>query len=465
VVDTLVIHQGLVDFRSLCEQAVPLTTRYLVLDLDRTFHFGRNLGELLGWELCALACYGEPYLDEMEGKRKASRFLFDWSRPPRVLCYLARGARLWAYPGLLYLFAIKLGMRSQRIRPWLYQHFGQDPVEAVQSVPRNALMHHLSDVPVETLRKLARGVWRRYAADQVIQKEDLAWLRARCPGIHIIISSASPQPVLEVAAEELGVDEIHYTTVEEHEGYLSSPYALSRLFLLLRPPRRISPPSRSHVNSGERKLARLIERHPGFLDPGVDTVGITDTSYGEDHAWAEYFHVVVDINSTAPFSPIVSSDSPLREIHSAQVPTQAEREDPSRLAKRRKRPSPGDTTAKRLAAPELRTRLGAALSRVEQLTARYEAEAARLRDARAAIEARLSQLVRHIEGDVAAFNASEGRERRQALRRIRGHLRKDRALKRRLTQLERPLSNVTWALTRLLEQSRQVIHEPEPEAA
>lgn len=467
VVETLVLHQGLVDFRTLCEHAVRPSTRYLVLDLDRTFHFGRNLGELLGWELCALAAYGEAFLDEVQDTRKPSRFVFDRSRPTCVLRYLARGARLWAYPGLLYLFAIKLGMRSNRVRPWLYRRFGHDPVEAVQSVPRNALMHHLSDVPVDTLRKLARGVWRRYADDQVIGREDIAWLRERCPGIRIIISSASPQPVLEVAAEELGVDEIHYTAVEEHEGYLSSPYALSRLFLLLRPPRRISPPSRSHVNSGERKLGRLIERHPDFLDPHVETVGITDTSYGEDHAWAEYFRVVVDVNSPTPFAPIVSSSSPLREIHSAQVLTRAERDDPRRATKRRQRTSPtlGGQGIRRLAAPELRKRLDTVLASVDRLADRYHSEATRLREARATLEAKLSHVAQQIEGDVATFNASEGRERRRALRRIRKHLRADREIKRRLAQLERPLSRMTWSLTHLLEASRAFLDGEQAAAA
>lgn len=458
VVDTLVIHNGIIDFRTLCERAVPKSTRYLVLDLDRTFHFGRNLGELLGWELCALAAYGQDFLDEAEAHRKPSRFVFDRSRPLSVFRYLLRGGRLWAYPGLLYFFAIKLGMHSERVRPWLYETFGQDPVEAVQSVPRNALMHHLSDVPIDTLRKLARNVWRRYRADQVIQREDLAWLRERCPGIHIIISSASPQPVLEVAGEELDVDEVHYTAVEEHDGYLSSPYSLSRLFLLLRPPRRISPPSQSHVNSGERKMHRLLERYPDFLDPDVETVGITDTSYGEDHAWADYFKVVVDINSPTPFAPIVSAHSPLREIHSAQVLTQQERSGADDTKRRRPVGVSQAAPEKRFTSTELNHHLQDVLSSIDRLALRYEAALTGLRNARTEVEKHLSHVVQMIEGDVARFNASDGSERRRALRRLRRHLRQDRKLKRRLVEIDKPLAGMKWSLTQMLEASRARLH-------
>ena len=211
VVDRIVIHQDPVEFRALCEQAIRPNTKYLVLDLDRTFHFGRNLGELLGWELSAYIVYGEKYLDRIASTRGSGRFLLDWSRPWTVARYFARGARLWAYPGLFYLFAVKIGTRIPWVRRHLYDWLGVDPIEAVQQVPRYALMHQLSEVPADKLRELSRAVWRHCQDDQVISAADLTWLRERCPGIKIIVSSASPQPVLEAAAAELDVDDVFYS--------------------------------------------------------------------------------------------------------------------------------------------------------------------------------------------------------------------------------------------------------------
>jgi len=450
VVDRMVIHREPLDFRTLCEHAVPPDTRYLVLDLDRTFHFGHNIGELLGWEVCAYMAYGGEYLRSRRSDRKRSRFLFDWSRPWATIRYLARGARLWAYPGLLYLFMVKLGMRVGVVRPWLYRRFGVDPVEAVQQVPRTALMHHLSDLPMDTLRELARDIWRRYEPDQVIDAEDLAWLRQRCPNLRIIISSASPQPVLEAAAAELDVQDIFYTAVEERDGYLSSPYSLHRLFLLLRPPRRISPPSRVHINAGEAKMARLLERFPDFADPAVHTVGITDTSYGEDHAWSSYFKTVIDINSPAPFAPVVFAGSPLREIHSARVLTRAERE----------RAQPGRQRAdsqRTLVASDLTARLTHIMPRIELLLERYAQEADAIDSAREVVKHRIAALAQEIERAVDSFNSSSGPERKRALSRLYRYSRKNRHLYRVLARTERGMAVLTCMLTEAFEQSRAAI--------
>ncbi|HNS98579.1 MAG TPA: hypothetical protein PLJ27_06540 [Polyangiaceae bacterium] len=449
-VDTFVIHQGLIGFRALCERVVPTDTRYLVLDLDRTLHWDKNIGELLGWELCAHAAYGMAGLEQAEAERKSNRFVFDHKHPWRSVHYVARGARLWAYPGLSYGLAIKLGMRSKAVRPWLFRMLGQDPVEVIHGIVRNALMHHLSEIPLDTARTLARRVWHRQAADQILDKQDLLWLRERCPHIRIIVSSASPKPVLDVAAEELGVDEIYYTSVEEHDGYLSAPHALDRWFMLWRTPKRICPPSQAHTNAGERKMLRLLDVHPDFLDPGVVTVGMTDTSYREDHSWANYFKILVDLHSPTPFVPIVSGSSPLMEIHSAHVMTQAEKQDGS--CRRRNHVGPLDE--RRYCGSQLERQLPGLLSTVHRLNQRYQDEHRRLHHDRLEIEGHLSTLWKLIEEDVDDYNASEGHRRDRVLRRLRHRLRQRHRWERRLIRTERPLAELTHSLTELLSVAR-----------
>ncbi|HET9596805.1 MAG TPA: haloacid dehalogenase-like hydrolase, partial [Anaeromyxobacteraceae bacterium] len=316
-VERATLHGEAVTFRELCRRAVPAETRFLVLDLDRTVHLGRNMGELLGWEICAWHAYGAARLDAVE-RRRPGRFFLDRTRPLALLRYLALGARMWAYPGLFYLFCGKLPSRSERLRRWAYRTFGKEPVAAVQRVPQIALMHHMAAVPSADLRRLARGVWDRYRDDQVIGRDDLDWLRQRSPGLRIVIASASPQPTLEVAAEALGADAFLASTLEEKDGWFSSPYQLHPLFLQGQP-RRISPPSLTRMNSGRTKIERLHARWPELADPATVSVGITDTGYGEDHCWADHLTRVIDVNGADPFPPIVSAGSPLRELHSASV--------------------------------------------------------------------------------------------------------------------------------------------------
>ena len=59
VVDRFVDHGAPLSFRDLCARVLHEEHDYLILDLDKTTHLGRNLGELLAWELCAYEAYGE----------------------------------------------------------------------------------------------------------------------------------------------------------------------------------------------------------------------------------------------------------------------------------------------------------------------------------------------------------------------------------------------------------------------
>jgi len=166
---------------------------------------------------------------------------------------------------------------------------GRRPLRRIEQHRR-----HLETTPDQVLRRLAQQIWERYQPDQVIDRADLAWVRSRWPQVQVVLSSASPKPTVEVAGEALGVDHMHYSTLD-------------------------------HINSGEAKIERLRELCARVGDPEVEIVGISDTSRGEDHCWAQHFTRVVDINSPTPFPAIVSSDSPLLEVHSATLLTKHER--------------------------------------------------------------------------------------------------------------------------------------------
>ncbi len=295
LVDRLVLHEGPLPFATLAERVVGPDTRFLILDLDRTVHLGRNLGELLGWELIALSAFGPDALERMEASRPPGRMLFHRPRPLRSLRYLAHGARAWALPGLYYLLFGKIPAHSELLRRYTYRRFGPEPVRTVQRVPQNTLLGLLAHAPDEVLRSLAERIWDRHADDQVIRRADLDQLRARHPHLRVVLTSASPRPMVEVARDRLGIDHVEW-----------------------------SEPGR--INSGPAKIARLAERLPEALDPSVETVGVSDTGYGEDHCWAEHFTRVVDVNSDTPFPPFVSRGAQLREIHSALVSTQREQD-------------------------------------------------------------------------------------------------------------------------------------------
>jgi hypothetical protein len=98
----LVHHGEVPTFRELCAQVLTPETRYLVLDLDRTTHLGRDLGEELGWELCAYQGYGHEHFGRIGHLQRSKGFLLDWSHPLKTGRYLALGLRIWAYPGAYY---------------------------------------------------------------------------------------------------------------------------------------------------------------------------------------------------------------------------------------------------------------------------------------------------------------------------------------------------------------------------
>ena len=340
LVDRLVHHGEVASFRELCARVLTPKTRYLVLDLDRTIHLGRDLGQDLGWELCAYQGYGREHFGRIEDRQQSGKFLLDWDHPRKTAHYLARSLRIWAYPGVYYGLWGKAAARLDWLRRRGFRHFVGDPVQAAQRVPQLTLLRHLQTASEEVLRDLARHIWHRHEPDQVIDREDLDWVRSQWPQVEVVLSSASPKPTVEVAGEALGVDHVHFSTLDQ-------------------------------INSGEAKVKRLRELCEGVGGPEVEVVGISDTSRGEDHCWAQHFTRVVDINSPTPFPAIVSSDSPLLEVHSATLLTKHERERRAAghlgyLDTRRERLAPVQKKLE-LTREDLERRLGWLLTRVNAL--------------------------------------------------------------------------------------------------
>jgi hypothetical protein len=453
------VHGKPLEFRELCREVLTGKTRYLVLDLDRTFHFGRNMGELFGWELGAFKNYGPDYYKLKSYREKTGRFIMDWRHPIRTLRYLFNGAKEWAYPGLFYLFFLKLAWRNRATRRYIFLRFGQQAVKHVQKVPLVALMHQSAGIPLETLKGVVEKLWKRYADDQVILPEDITWLRENYPGMKIIVSSSSPQPSVEVVRELFGVDDIVFTEVEEFSGRLSAPPFINKLYMQRRPS-RISPPSMFKHNASYGKLHMLLERYPDMADLDVESVGITDTNYGEDHAWMNLFTRLADINSTDPFSPIRPVASPLREVHSAIVLTSGEIRirkagEPGYLDPRRK--VKGDLLGRVFDRAELEQMLEPIMRRVEMLRQTYAKKMESLKPRMKDFGRFKSEISTSIEKAVHTYNESIGRVRRQSMAKIRRHLRFEYRLNRRLIRIKRPLIKMQVEILNLMEKSRKLI--------
>lgn len=443
VVDRFTLYKEPLSFRSLCARVLRPSTSYLLLDLDRTTHRGVNLGELFAWEIASYKFFGPELCARPDIPRVRGRLLHDPERPLSLPVYILDGARRWAYPGLSYLLWGKLAAHSELVERWSYRKFGKEPMRAVQRVPQTALLHDIATLPKDTLRMLAQRVWDVASPMQVIERADLAWVRARCPRIRIILTSASPQPMVEVAGEALGVDGIECSVTRDLGDRYASPYWVDRRFALDRID-HIAGPGQVRINSGHAKIERLIERYPNLLDKGVESVGVSDTGYGEDHAWAQYLSVVIDVNSNAPFPPLVAHDAPLREVHSAQLLTCDER-----------LTTPKTLDAVQLRAEDYAPALAPIRQRVESLSAECVQIRERIAPARIHLQAELADQRAAIGSVVSRFNAASEGERPRLLSALRRQLRGEADILQELAELEQPLSFQFMAITNALRASRR----------
>jgi hypothetical protein len=213
------------------------------------------------------------------------------------------------------------------------------------------------------------------------------------------------------------------------------------------------------MNSSRAKIEALHRRYPDLADPATVSVGMSDTGYGEDHGWARHFTRVVDVNSTAPFPPIVAAGSPLREIHSAVVLTRAERARRSAggerwLDPRRQPRSEGGRT---FGAGELSAALGDLTAAVEELARSRADVEERLAPALAPLAQRVGAELARIDELARAFNEGDPRARRAALAELRRALRRKRQLRRALVRVERPLSEIAFRMAKELTRSRALL--------
>lgn len=433
LVDRIVLH-GETDFRSVCRQVLTPETRYVVFDLDRTIHQGRNVGERLGWEMTALEGYGRAYLAAARERTDGSRFYVKRGDALGFLRYWRAGLSRWALPGLFYFLSVKVAHNYRPSRRLLYALFGRDPVDAVQSVQRLVLLHQMAAIPAADVRELARELWRRLAPYQVILPEDIAWIRSFYPQAKLILSSASPQPVLDAARESLGFDAAFCTEIERVDGYYSAPVEMP-FGIGARVPRRLA--AGYWDNASERKVERM---RAAFPDLGqVETVGFSDASHGEDHTWAEHFHKVVDVNSPTPYAPIVSGRSPLREVHSAVI-----------LPGAAKAPTAGWSFDRR----GLEELLARETHLADAVTSRYLTLQTSLEERGRELRERLAAIGRDLEQAAAEYNDSVGRARRKALKKIRKTMGARYAVEKLQRKLERPLARAAYERETLLRAAR-----------
>lgn len=292
------------------DDVVPADAEIVVLDLDRTVHFGVTIGEQLGWEALggAAAVVGDGVLEPF----------FSWRRPARSARNLGVGLRRWGLAGAIYATAVKLGDQWDGWRRFLALRHGAHYVERVQTMLRHVLMANLADFDRDQVAAYCENAWRRWEKRLVVTAETVAELRRRRPRVRaVLLSSASTTPTVAHAAAALGADgyvssEVDVYAAAGREIY-SAPAGVPAWFRRGRPTYFSRPGAVVH-NAADNKISLLRERYPDVFSRGVVAVGVTDNNYGEDRTWTEHFTHVVALNSRHPFSPFVSESSPCRSI-------------------------------------------------------------------------------------------------------------------------------------------------------
>lgn len=314
-VESYVVHGGCAPLADRIGELVPEDAQYVILDLDRTVHFGVTIGEQLGWEALTAPAVGQ---DDVPLEP-----FFAWGDPVRTTRNLALGLRRWGLAGAVYATTVKLGDRYEAWQRLLASRLGAGYVDRVQTMLRHVLMANVAGLTREQVERCVDRAWRRWQHRQVVTREAIAELRRLRPRLRaVVLSSASTVPTVAHAASQLGVDgyvasEVDLYPLESTEVY-SAPAGVPIWFRKGRPTFFSRPGAVVH-NAAGNKVALLRERYPEIFAAGATAVGITDNNYGEDRTWSEHFAHVVAINSRHPFSPFVAAASPCRTIQAVDA--------------------------------------------------------------------------------------------------------------------------------------------------
>jgi hypothetical protein len=456
-VDRLTVHQGPTTFSSLIPQLIPSDADFVVFDLDNTFHLQRNVGEMLGWDIVGREGWGERFYQLIADQDRPSRMVLDPSDIPGIARYLLNGAKTWALPGMIYGLWMKLIYGNRKLRRLAFLYFGAEPVKAVQQIPQGALLHQMSRYSLGQLRYWTKVLLHRIADDMVITPADIEQIREHAPNARLVISSASPQPVLEAAADYFGIDDVIYSEIETLDELISSPPLLHWFFNRDETPDRIAPLQSLQINNSHAKVRKLAERYPQFST--ANTVGISDTDKGEDHAWSTLFRHLIDVNSNDPFPPIVDMDSPTETIDSVHLLSQYEqrqrRDDPEFLDPRRKFRPPEQTCS--FSQQELNERLHSHVEEANALQKEGYTVRARIRDAIDTAWGETRSAMEAFNDAVEAYNKSEQQGRDQQLTTLQNAWSTFQDAQRHLARLQRPFADKYRALQNLLHDARAAL--------
>jgi hypothetical protein len=433
-VERYVVHGGCAPLVETIAELVPEDAQYVILDLDRTVHFGVTLGEQLGWEALTAA-------SDTRDDAPLEPF-FSWSDPMRSVRHLALGLRRWGLAGAIYATTVKLGDRYEGWQRLLASRLGATYVDRVQTMLRHVLMANVAGLTREQVDRCVDRAWRRWQHRQVVTAETIDELRRRRPRLRaVVLSSASTAPTVAHAARQLGVDGYVASEVDLYPSASSEVYSAPAgvpIWFRKGRPEFFSRPGAVVHNAAGNKIALLRERYPEIFSTSTTAVGITDNNYGEDRTWSEHFAHVIALNSRHPFSPFIATASPCRTIQAVDAVPAAVGRGAARFEWL------GTLTPRRLEEDRLRGEYGGHdLAMLESLLADLRSARARVAEAvDGSVRMRVANLVARMNEAVECYNAASADEKPKLATELNRMAREARRLESRMRAAGRAAARV-----------------------